>query len=253
MPLVSITCPGCAAAIQVPSDRSVAYCSYCGRQIQLERNEEAVREEAEMKLARVAAEGGNHTEAYLHYTQALELEPSNAVAWVGKGVSALWLSSLDDLRTDEFMSCVKQGLGEAGDDPELAVHLAKEAATAAHDLCYGIIELAQRRYFENQHTSVPYASGILEYLAVAADERIHDNAQRRQLALYMMQAVYLAKLSWDLCPSADSAKDFRALTKLVVNGCVLAPAESQACAALSKECEAWQWSPANWQQSALSR
>jgi hypothetical protein len=43
MGFVPFTCPGCGAAIPVPDDRPMAYCSCCGRQLQIGRDETSVR------------------------------------------------------------------------------------------------------------------------------------------------------------------------------------------------------------------
>jgi hypothetical protein len=64
----------------------------------------------------------------------------------------------------------------------------------------------------------------------------------------LMQAVCLAKLSWDLCPNRKNARDFRGLTEAVVREGRLTPSEAAVCSALFRECESWQWSTANLQE-----
>jgi len=46
-----------------------------------------------LNLAEAAAKVSNFQESYDYYTRALEFDPSNYRAWIGKGLAAGWVST----------------------------------------------------------------------------------------------------------------------------------------------------------------
>jgi Flp pilus assembly protein TadD len=60
-------------------------------------------------LAEAAMEAGNYEEAFGYYSRALEADPTNARAWIGKGIAAGGCSTLARPRVDEMVSLVRRG------------------------------------------------------------------------------------------------------------------------------------------------
>ena len=69
-------------------------------------------------LADTAYEGKNYDQAYQYYSQLLEIDPSDARAWLGKGLSAGWISTPSNQKLDELIVNVRQALRAGLDDQE---------------------------------------------------------------------------------------------------------------------------------------
>lgn len=80
---------------------------YCGKDIIVQ---EAIQKavgptlDSLLNLARNARAARNFQEAYTYFTRVLELDPVNVEAWLCKGESAGWLSTLANFRFDEMMA-----------------------------------------------------------------------------------------------------------------------------------------------------
>jgi len=78
----------------------------------VERVDEAQREaiETHLQLGRTALEANNSQEALEHFNKALEADPNNVDAWVGKGEATQGLSTAADDRFDEALRYVDKAL-----------------------------------------------------------------------------------------------------------------------------------------------
>ncbi|OQB73604.1 MAG: hypothetical protein BWX92_03311 [Deltaproteobacteria bacterium ADurb.Bin135] len=98
-------CPNCAGDLQVPEDRDSVKCMYCGSDIIVREAIKAaaasVNIENLFSLAKSAFDAGNFQEACDYYTRILEADVNNYEAWLGKGLSAGWLSSIQNYRIPE--------------------------------------------------------------------------------------------------------------------------------------------------------
>lgn len=74
---MNLTCPNCAADLDLPEDRDVAFCSYCGKKI-------LIGEHTYVALAERYGKRGNKKELNLYLDKALEDDIS-----VGDNVDAL--------------------------------------------------------------------------------------------------------------------------------------------------------------------
>jgi tetratricopeptide (TPR) repeat protein len=112
MTFVAATCPACAGALQVPDDRDIVKCMYCGVDVVTRQAIQLISGNASnfFELATAAAAAGNYAEAYDYYTKVLEIEPQNAEAWLGKATAAGWLSTLSDFRFSEMMVGIEQAI-----------------------------------------------------------------------------------------------------------------------------------------------
>jgi tetratricopeptide (TPR) repeat protein len=105
MNFVAAKCPQCAGSLQVPDDREIVKCMYCGVDVVVRQAIQLVSGNAKnfLQLAKNASAAGNYSEAHGYYTKVLEVEPQNAEAWFGKGTSAGWQSNLKGFRFREML------------------------------------------------------------------------------------------------------------------------------------------------------
>ena len=58
-------------------------------------------------LAKSSINSKNFSQAFEYYSKLLESDAQNSRYWIGKGLSAGWLSTPDTPRYDELISCIK--------------------------------------------------------------------------------------------------------------------------------------------------
>lgn len=107
-------CPKCGGELRVPSNKDVVKCMYCGIDVIL-HNPNKITSEIKIdvdkifNLATFAIEAKNFEEAYKYFTQIIEHDPENKLAWFGKGYAAGMLSTITNLRVKEIQTCFKKG------------------------------------------------------------------------------------------------------------------------------------------------
>ncbi len=69
-----------------------------------------------LALARTASISRNYEEACGYYNKVLEVDPTNAIAWFGKGEAVGWLSTVQALRLEESLVCFQNSIRFAQDD-----------------------------------------------------------------------------------------------------------------------------------------
>lgn len=140
MQLQAAKCPECGADIQVPSDRTSIKCMYCGKDILVQQAISAAGPPVVhlIQLAQAAEASGNHEEAYQYWTRALEVDPTNAVAWLGKAIAAGWQSNLIQDRLAEMISGVEQALIYSGNDRTKLAEEASNRIVAVVQVYYGL-------------------------------------------------------------------------------------------------------------------
>lgn len=96
---------------------------YCGSDIvvkeAIDKYSKTVNLDNIFNLAKVAQDSGNHEEALSYFTKILEYDSNNHKAWIGKGISSGWLSSLPNIRLNELSSCVDQAIALAPQDVQI--------------------------------------------------------------------------------------------------------------------------------------
>jgi len=135
-------CPNCGGELQVPNDRSTVRCMYCSGEVVVRQAILAVaggNVENWMKLGLAAGNAGNYQEALANFNKVLEVEPHNSRAWLGKGISAGWLSNLSECRLGEMISNFEEAIANAenGKTDELKAVCAEqinEVATSYNNL-----------------------------------------------------------------------------------------------------------------------
>jgi tetratricopeptide (TPR) repeat protein len=86
---------------------------YCGKDIIVsEAIEKATGPAIDnlLVIARTAKAAGNNKEAYEYFTKVLELNPKHYEAWLGKGESAGWQSTLADFRLPEMITGIENAV-----------------------------------------------------------------------------------------------------------------------------------------------
>jgi len=64
-----------------------------------------------LDLAQMAMDGENYHEAYDLYLRIIEDNPTHSKAWIGKGLAAGWLSTVNKIRLKETIICFDKALG----------------------------------------------------------------------------------------------------------------------------------------------
>lgn len=114
MSFVPAQCPNCLKSIQVPTDVDVSKCMYCGVNVApppVSTVAPSVSLSNLLGMARTASLAGNVSEAESYYNRVLELDPRNSEAWIGKGRSAAWQSSIANIRTKEMAVAFNNAIG----------------------------------------------------------------------------------------------------------------------------------------------
>lgn len=114
MSFVPAQCPSCLKSIQVPIDVHVSRCMYCGADVSLGPAPSvapSVSLSNLLGMARTASLAGNVSEAESYYNRVLELDPRNSEAWLGKGKSAAWQSTIANIRTNEMAVAFNHAIG----------------------------------------------------------------------------------------------------------------------------------------------
>lgn len=159
MTFVAAICPQCAGALQVPDDRDIVKCMYCGIDVVVRQAIQLVSGNSKnfVELAKAASAAGNYSEAYGYFTKTLEIEPTNAEAWFGKGTAAGWQSTLADFRFGEmrvaYENAVKFSKDESIAEMKSACASTMDAVATA---CYSISFNHAREFIALPNTWTDY-------------------------------------------------------------------------------------------------
>lgn len=101
-----------------------------------------------MELAKAAADANNPKEAYRYYTKVLEHDPRSAIAWVGKGEAAGWMSTVQEIKTTEMVSAFNNAMNFASEEenPVLQKNCA-DAINRVTSACYAIAREHATKFF----------------------------------------------------------------------------------------------------------
>lgn len=164
----SAQCPACKKDIQVPDDAEVAICMYCGQSILVK---DAIHITVGpsitnlLGLARTADVAGNAAEAETYYNRVLELDPTISEAWIGKGKSAGWQSSIVNMRFGEVLTSFSHAIGTT---PE---HTKSETISSCLDeinklvvTLYGMARTHMLEYVALPNTWAEYLNQVAQML-----------------------------------------------------------------------------------------
>src|SRR5438876_996280 len=122
MPLTKLTCPSCAASLEVPDHLETIHCMYCGSKVLLGQPGAVHDNQALQKfveLCRVAVAAGNHDEVIQYANRVLEIDPNNIRAWIDKAVATFWLTTGAKNRYDEAMGYLNKAEQIAPNDGQI--------------------------------------------------------------------------------------------------------------------------------------
>jgi len=100
---IPLACPNCSGELMINESQDKAICSYCGKPFLVRDALQEISQNVEnlISLGETALETRNNEEAYSYFSQALEINPEDYRAWVGKAKATGWLSTSDNPRVDE--------------------------------------------------------------------------------------------------------------------------------------------------------
>jgi tetratricopeptide (TPR) repeat protein len=140
-------CPSCAGDIQVPTDRDVVKCMYCGVDVVVREAIRAVggpSAETLADLRRKALDAANPTDAFQLFSRALEADPKNVAALMGKGEAAGWCSTIANLRFQEMSTYFNDAIKLAA--PDAQEGLKQRAARSIGNVSVALWSQAQERF-----------------------------------------------------------------------------------------------------------
>lgn len=125
-----------------------------------------------MGMAGTAEKAQNHEEAISYFNRVLEADPTYSEAWLGKGRSAGWLSSLANLRVSETLVAFGHAIATAGElDKALVAARAHDDLLALSSALYG---MASRHRIE--HAGMVSAQSTYVHVTSLLIDTLHDSA-----------------------------------------------------------------------------
>lgn len=170
MALVAAKCTQCGGNIKVDNTQDAGICEFCGTPFITEKainnyntfvtnsfaganiNVVGVNSNNLLLLAKNAEDVGNYEEANAYYTRVLENSPQNCDALIGKGVSALYNSNLNNIKSDELIGYFSKAIEYKKAEPQISNKEIDEYVTKAADSLYNaamtIMSASQTHYNE---------------------------------------------------------------------------------------------------------
>jgi tetratricopeptide (TPR) repeat protein len=148
MNFVAAVCPQCAGKLQVPDDRDVVKCMYCGVDVVVRQAVRLLPGNTAnlLELADSALTAGNHAEAIDYYNKVLENEPKSVRAWAGKGIAAGWKSTLADFRFQEMLVAFENAAKYA--DVETKHQVLEDAASTINQVAIACHQISRKHALE---------------------------------------------------------------------------------------------------------
>lgn len=99
-----------------------------------------------LKMAKNALDSKNYKEAEDYSNRVIEIDTTNYVAWLQKGIAAGWQSTLQKIRIDETANCFSQALEHSPDDKKESTK--KLIVNHINGLADAIIRMACNHFYE---------------------------------------------------------------------------------------------------------
>lgn len=142
-----------------------------------------------MGMARTAELGTNNAEALEYYNRVLEIDPTITEAWLGKGRSAAWQSTLANFRVSEGLIAFQHAIANAGQDREAVVGGAVAEINNIVSALYRMSREHMENYAALDHTWVNYINQVAQMLDALEQARKWDPFNR----IVLENIVHLAK------------------------------------------------------------
>ena len=174
MAFVPAVCPKCGGDLQVPDDRDVVACMYCRANVIVRQAVRLIQGNISnlLEIAEAARTAGNHAEAIGYYNRVLENDTKNSKAWLGKGTSVGWSSTLADFRFQEMVVIFENAIKNASDSTRAAVK--QESASSINSVAMAFYQLARNHAIEHIALHNTWAEYLIRcQLIVSALEAAH--------------------------------------------------------------------------------
>ncbi len=225
MGMIAAKCTQCGANIQVDDTKEAGICENCGTAFITEKainnyntyvnnnnnfaganiNVMGANVENLIILANNAREIGNHDEASDYYSKVLEIQPTNCEALVGKGVSILYSSNLNNIKSDELVGYISKAIEYKKKEQEVTEQDISEfiikSASELYSAAIVVYQASQNHYneFWKLETSAPeywerlgkVIKIFLFVIAVTDDENVRNLENGRFYYVESMKFVAL--------------------------------------------------------------
>jgi DNA-directed RNA polymerase subunit RPC12/RpoP len=248
MALVAANCPNCGAGIEIPDDGVKFTCPYCAQKIIIERDEPAPPPVPPppvvigpdianlVDLAEMAETSSNHEEAHKYWSQVLERDPKNVMAWIGKGIAAGWQSTLAAPRIAETVTCLRKALALKIPSKELL----QKAAVGGHGVAVGFYNLALQHHQQFQQSTTQYSSGVLDLIGNAAQDAAHNKQMAIEFANRAIASLELSCTVWqELDKTPQMALDIATMCQNLIATKALTPQALATYQGLQATVTAW--------------
>lgn len=184
MSFVAAICPQCSGALQVPEERDIVKCMYCGVDVVVRQAIQLVSGSSKnfLVLAEAAAAAENYAEAFTYFTKALEIDPNNASAWFGKGTAAGWMSKVNQLRLSEMTVAFDRAIGLSPESERPVVKIA--CANTLTSIAAGHYKLARNHLLEFVELSdswVEYVDRCQQAISAHQAAYVYDRTNQQAL------------------------------------------------------------------------
>jgi len=150
-------CPKCGGELNIKNASGKVFCYHCGEEVSgILATTRADDEEKLLSLGRTSEEAGSHKEAIEFYNKVLEINPVNYEAWLGKGKSIYFESTLANPRLGEMVKFFERAYETAPDERKEKVAEEVKAATLAYVTSF--FQWAKSHYQEFNDTSGAFNS-----------------------------------------------------------------------------------------------
>lgn len=154
--MAALVCDICGGKL-VMGTGGIATCESCGMEHSSDRMKEKVQEvkgtvkidnthmiDNYLSMAENAYESSNLTEAESYCNKIIEIEPTNYKAWLYKGKSAGWQSTLQKIRFSESVSAFSKAIDNAPEDEKEAI--VEETKEEIKRLSRAVVSLRAERF-----------------------------------------------------------------------------------------------------------
>jgi len=207
-----LNCPYCNGELRVPNNRHNIKCMYCGEEIIIQGSKLVALKTKNsvdhlLSLAVVAEEAKNYNEAYKYYSQVLEQDAGVSIAWIGKGISAGWLSSVQNQRLDEAVTCIAKGINSNSDAKlieRVAINLIRMTQSYTKVVCEYLDEVYNLEISPNSGGVLldPLMAGaIIGARRPTAEKKVNNEFWQIHRVVIMRASNY----AWRIFPSIEVA------------------------------------------------
>lgn len=142
-----------------------------------------------MGMAKTAELGSNNAEALEYYNRVLEIDPTIAEAWIGKGRAASWQSTLANFRVSEGVIAFQHAISNAGEQREAMIEAVADELNKIVTALYRM----SRNYLEEFASLDQTWSSYLNHVAQMLDALEQARKWAPQNKIILENIVHLTK------------------------------------------------------------